>query len=448
MSDDQDKKKLKFNLAPPPHPPPSIEEITRGMQDARASQARPPPEPPRAQSVSQAVYAPDAAAAVLQQENHQLLQALEQARQTIVAKDAELASFNTSFKEVQVQLAQVADIIKAKDSEIVDLRSRVEVYSAEMKNKDSEAGRWKAKYDLVEETISRSKQDVLVSQRKAEGFQKESAKLNEALEAVTAEKAQFQAKLVEASKESKAKLEEASKESKAKLDEMSKQAQAKLDEASKRSQADLDALRAENAQIKDQLSMHEAKLKDKEMKMFSLQEEMATLKDKLVAEIESKAAIESKLSSTSMRLILGRDAIIKTFNELLEKALHNVMFVVPTLKELQQLDLKKIKPSVKASAAVKLDVASKEDIKIVEQIQKQYRIEIRAFNLDDRYGINVDRGSVFIGVNSKTEPFGMITENTEAIDLFMRQFIVECWTRGRPLNITTSSSTSTHLGSV
>jgi chromosome segregation ATPase len=413
MSDDQDKRKPKFNLPPPPPPPPSIEEITRERQAARSSQAG-----------LQDAYAPDAMAAALQQENHQLLQALEQARQMIVAKDSELTSFNTSFKEVQVQLAQVGDVLKAKDSEIEGLRSRVETHAAVMKNKDGEASRWKAKYDLVEETISRSKQDALAFQRKVEGFQKESAKSNEALKAVTAEKAELQAK-----------LDEASKQSQAKLDEASKQSQAKLDEALKRSQADVEALRAENARIKDQLLMHEAQVKDKEMKAFTLQDEMATLKDKLVAEIESKKAVESKLSTTSLRVIIGSDAIIKLFNELLEKALHNVMFVVPTLKELQQLDLKKIKPSVKATACVKFEVASKEELKIVEDIQKQYRIDIRAFNLDDRYGINVDRGFVFIGVNSKTEPFGLLTENTEAIDLFMRQFIIECWTRGRPINI-------------
>ncbi len=350
---------------------------------------------------------------MLQQENHQLLQALEQARQTIAAKDGEIANFNASFKEIQVQLTEIGEIIKSKDSEIEGLHSRIEMLTAESMNKDGEAFRWKAKYDLLEETVSRSKQEVMISQRKVEGFQKESEKANEALKVLTAEKAELQVK----------------------LDELAKESQAKLDELKKQSQSEADALRAETLRVQDQLSGQEAAVKEQEKKMRALQDEMATLKDKLVAEIESKKAIESKVSSTSMRLVIGSDAIIKLFNELLENALHSVMFVVPTLKELQQLDLTKLRSSVKATAAVKLDVASKADISIVEEIQKKHRIEIRAFNLDDRYGISVDRGIVFIGVNSKTEPFGMITQNEEAIDLFVRQFIIEAWTRGRPINI-------------
>ncbi|MEX2683678.1 MAG: hypothetical protein Q6373_019035 [Candidatus Sigynarchaeota archaeon] len=430
MSNDQEKNKPKFALTPPPPPPPSIEEITRGMK------GRPPPEPPAVQVVPQAAapqvaplqaaYTPDAAAAMLQQENYQLLQALEQARQTIAAKDSEIANFNSSFREIQVHLAEVGEIIKNKDTELEMLRARVEALTTESKNKDLESARWKAKYDLVEETIARAKQDVMVQQRKAEGFQKEIEKLNEALKVTNAEKAELQKK----------------------LEELSKESQAKLDEVKKQSQLEIEAERANTARIKEELSKKDEEIKEHEKKMLAVKDEMATLKDKLVAEIESKKSLESKLNSTSMRLVLGRDAIINKFNELLEKALHNVMFVVPTLKELQLLDFKRVKPSVKVTGAVKLDVASKEDVQIAEELQKKYRVEIRAFNLDDRYGINVDRGIVFIGVNSKTEPFGMITENPEAIDLFMRQFIVETWTRGRPLNITTSASTSTRLGPV
>nr|MDO8083659.1 hypothetical protein [Candidatus Sigynarchaeum springense]MDO8118884.1 hypothetical protein [Candidatus Sigynarchaeota archaeon] len=428
MSNDQEKNKPKFALTPPPPPPPSIEEITRGMK------GRPPPEPPAVQVVPQATmpqaallqgaYTSDAAAAMLQQENYQLLQALEQARQAIAARDAEIATFNSSYKEIQVQLVEVAEIIKAKDTELGVLRARVETLTTESKNMGDEAARWKAKYDLVEETVSRYKQDVMVSQRKAEGYQKETEKVNEALKAANAEKAELQNKLEEAKKELQQKLEDASKESQAKIEEVKKQAK-----------AEIDAQQAETAKIKDLLSKYEAGVKEQEKKSLAIQDEMATLKDKLVNEVETRKAIESKLSLTAMRLILGNDAIISLFNELIAKAIHSIMFVVPTIKELQQLDLAKLKPSVKATAAVKFDVASRDDVRIVEEIQKKNRIEIRAFSLDDRWGINVDRGTVFIGVNSKTEPFGLITDNPEAIDLFMRQFIVEAWTRGRPINV-------------
>ncbi|MBN2150284.1 MAG: hypothetical protein JW839_02445 [Candidatus Lokiarchaeota archaeon] len=413
MSDDQDKNRPKFTLTPPPPPPPSIEEITRRMQGESSGQWRPPPEPPAIQAATQGAYAPDTAAASPQQQDQQLSQALEQARQVIAAKDAEIANFNASFKEIQVQLGEVGDIIKSKDSEIEGLRSRLDALTAELKGKDGEAFRLKAKNDLLEETVSKSKRDLLVYQRKAEGYQKECEKANELVKAETAEKAELQAK----------------------IEALAKESQAKIDEQEKKAQAEEEALQAEIERLKGQISEHEAAVKEKEMEMLTIKDEMATLKDKLVVEIESKQALESKISSTSMRLVLGGDAIIEVFNDLLEKALHSVMFVVPTLKELQRLDLKRIKPSVKATASVKFDVASKEDLSIVEEIQKRCRIDIRAFNLDDRYGINVDRGIVFIGVNSKTEPFGMITENTEAIDLFVRQFIIEAWTRGRPINI-------------
>ncbi|NMC05094.1 MAG: hypothetical protein GYA24_07785 [Candidatus Lokiarchaeota archaeon] len=425
MSTDPDEKaKFKFTLTPPPPPPPSIEQITRGMQPAGASTATstplppppalpgarqgmapltPPPEPPVLQPIQQAYYTPDQMAEALQ-----LKQALVQARQLIEMKDCELANFNTAFKEIQVQLAQVGDVIKAKDAEIEGLRSSAELIAAEMRNKDNAAFRAKAKIEVLEESVSRSKQEAIAYMKKAEDLQKENLKLGEDLRALAAEKSDLQAK----------------------MDEARKTAQAQVEAI----QAEIETIRAEKLQINERLMKRIAEVEEQEKIMLGLRDEIATLKRRLGEEIETKRSLETKPAESTTRIITGRDAIIQLFNKLLDNALHNVMIVVPSIKDLQELDLMKLKPSVKVLVSVKVDMKSQEELNYVMELGKLNKLDIRSFDNEDRFGINVDRGIVFIGVNSKTQPFGLLTEDPQAIDLFVKQFLIETWTLGRPVN--------------
>lgn len=338
----------------------------------------------------------------------QLKQALVQARQLIEMKDCELANFNTAFKEIQVQLAQVGDVIKAKDAEIEGLRSSAELIAAEMRNKDNAAFRAKAKIEVLEESVSRSKQEAIAYMKKAEDLQKENLKLGEDLRALAAEKSDLQAK----------------------MDEARKTAQAQVEAI----QAEIETIRAEKLQINERLMKRIAEVEEQEKIMLGLRDEIATLKRRLGEEIETKRSLETKPAESTTRIITGRDAIIQLFNKLLDNALHNVMIVVPSIKDLQELDLMKLKPSVKVLVSVKVDMKSQEELNYVMELGKLNKLDIRSFDNEDRFGINVDRGIVFIGVNSKTQPFGLLTEDPQAIDLFVKQFLIETWTLGRPVN--------------
>ncbi|MBN2150572.1 MAG: hypothetical protein JW839_03900, partial [Candidatus Lokiarchaeota archaeon] len=332
----------------------------------------------------------------------QLKQALVQARQSIEVKDGEIAAFNASLKEIQVNLAEVGGMLKAKDSEIEALRASVELLTAEAKNKDNAAFRSKAKVEVLEESVSRSKHEAMAFQKKAEELQKENARIAEELKAVTTDKEGLQSR---------------------------------LDEVTKGLQAEAEVLRAEKLQINDRLVKRIAEVEEQDKKMLAFQDEIATLKKRLGEEIESKKALESKPDACVTRMITGRDEIIKLLNELLDKAIHNVMIVVPSIKDLQELDLMKLKPSVKVMVSVKVDMKSQPELDFVTELDKVNKLDIRSFENEDRFGINVDRGVVFIGVNSKTMPFGLITEDPQAIDLFVKQFLIETWTLGRPVSI-------------
>ncbi len=412
-----EKKKFKFNLPAPPSPPPSFEEIAKGMQAKASSQMAPPPEPPGARHeiaplspppepptmrlLPQAAYTPVASVGTLQQENHQLKHDLEQTQQALATKENELKAFNASFKEIQVQLSQVGDVLKAKDSEIEGLRSSVERFTTEAKNKDNAVFRSKAKIDVLEESLARSKHEAMAFQKKADDLQKEGARLAEGLQAMTKERADLQAK---------------------------------LDDISKTSQAEAENLRAEKLQINDLLLKRIAEVEEQEKQMLALQDEITTLKRTLGVEIESKRELLMKPEASAARIVNGRDSIIKLFNELLDNAMHNVMIVVPSVKELQELDLMKLRPSVKVLLSVKIDMKSQIELDYVQDLQKLTKIELRSFDNEDRFGINVDRGVVFIGVNSK-QPFGLVTEDPVAIDLFVKQFMIETWTLGRQINV-------------
>jgi sugar-specific transcriptional regulator TrmB len=166
---------------------------------------------------------------------------------------------------------------------------------------------------------------------------------------------------------------------------------------------------------------------------MELSEEIINLKEAMNAKEDERIASEVQPAKETNKIITGRDNIITRFNELLDAALHNVMLVVPTIADLKEIDLTKLKPSVKVLVSVKVDMTSQDDLDMVQGLSELNNIELRSFNNEDRFAINVDRGDVIIGVNSKNGPFGIHTQDSQAIDLFVKQFMLECWTLGRSL---------------
>nr|MDO8114391.1 hypothetical protein [Candidatus Sigynarchaeota archaeon] len=350
----------------------------------------------------------------MEQDNFQLKQAVEQLRNALVAKDQELTSVSTSFNEIKDQLAQIGDVIKARDTEIEGLRSTIESTMVESKNKDNVLFRTKAKLDVLTESATRSKQESLAFQKKCEELQKEKTQLESSVQASKHEIEELQSKQTTALKSSQGETE-------------------KLDATLKNAQGELESLRIEKSKLDERITKQTTEIEKLEKANASLTETIANSENEKARKLEE----QSKLASASTRIVTGRDNIIKIFNELLKTAMHSVMLVLPTMKDLKEFDLLKLKPSVKIMITTRIDMKNQHDLDTYQALTslETHNIDFRSFDNEDRFGINVDRGVVFIGVNSKSEPFGLLSYDTQAIDLFVKQFLIETWTLGRSLSV-------------
>lgn len=420
-------KKFNIKLPEPPPLPPSVDEITKSKisklnssppefsskktPSTRASKLTPPPEPPGTHpTTSDFTPLPEPPSLKLVVEDgyeptstgdiSQLQQELQQTRDELAAKSADLVSIEAAFNEIKDQLAQVGDLIKSKDGDIESLQSTNDLLLAETKNKDNSLVRSKAKVDLLEESAAKAKLEASEYKQKFEEIEQEKATLEENFATIQQERDDLQAK---------------------------------LDDATKNSDDEVEMLRAEKFQINDRLSKRMEEVENLEKKVAELGEENTQLKLDMENKNLEKIATKTHSTSETNRIITGRDNIIALFNELLDGALHNVMLVMPSMADLKEIDLTKLKPSVKALISVKVDMTSQDDLDMVQELSNLNSVELRSFNNEDRFAINVDRGDVFIGVNSKAGPFGLHTQDSQAIDLFVKQFIIETWTLGRPL---------------
>ena len=334
---------------------------------------------------------------------YQLQQELQQARNDLAAKTAELASIEASFNDIKEQLAQVGDLIKTKDGEIEGLRTSNEQLLSETKNKDNSLVRSRAKIDLLEEASTKAKQEAAQYQQKCEEIENDKTTIEQ-------EKATLEEKMAAVQQE---------------RDEL----QEKLDGTVKDMEGEIDTLRAEKLQISNKLTEQLDDVKSLENKVAELYEENAQLKN----DLDIMMAKPTKTTVEKNQIITGRDNLIALFNQLLESAKHSVILVMPAIADLKDIDLTKLKPSVKALVSVKVDMTSQDDLDMVQELSKLSGVDLRSFNNDGRFGLNVDRGDVVIGVNSVEGLFGIYTQDRLAIDLFVKQFITDCWTGGRSL---------------
>ncbi|MHA1368412.1 MAG: hypothetical protein ACTSWN_11950 [Promethearchaeota archaeon] len=441
MNEDNDKDKEKsseklFKLPPPPPPPPSLDpsNIARAPDETPSippAGTGPGEQPPSIQEhyidntqpvkTSPVEYNTDLQPITTPTAGNRDLEALEKEKialqvrvsrleQELAQRNDELREYNQAFLEIKERLSEVNNIISMKDTEIKQLTARAEEMQASLKNKENNLFRAKAKISVLEEAATKAKKEAIVFKKKFEEISKEKeeleTKLTEELQELKSEKEDLEKRLATLEEESTKTIESLRKEK----FEINERLKARIDE--------IDHLKA--------------KLSDSEKLIKALEQETAQLRYTiLLKEKEEKEKKKIKVHGT--QLFFGKDRIIELFNKLLDDALHNVMIVVPTMDDLMRLDLLKLKPSVKVSAMAKIDMANQKHLDYYESLSDLANIEIRSFDWEDRFGINVDRGKAFIGVNSKGEIFGVLTDDEDAIDFFVKRIIVECWTLARRL---------------
>nr|MDO8119074.1 hypothetical protein [Candidatus Sigynarchaeota archaeon] len=381
-------------------PPPEMPSQAGNQGTPIISALTPPPPPPIINNMP--VHQGDFDAS-LQQEYTALQQAFQ-------AKDAELTAFHASFQEIREQLAQVHELIESKDreiaardSELEQVRSTMELIQGELKNKDNALFRSKAKIDVLEESVIKFKQESTISLKKLQELQDEKKKVDDELQALLS-----------------------------KSDDLAKN----LETVSKGSESEIDQLRCEKFEINERLKtrMDEVEilttaLREKDNHVYDLQREIEALKGKIN---EHEKTPEKVKHFEEHKIIMGLDAIFETINGIVKQATHNVIITLPNIKDLEKIDLSGLKSFCKVNVATKINMRDQTDLDLYQKYTGR-NVEFRSYDLCDRFGLSVDRCIVLIGVNSKREPFAIVTEDEDAIDLLVKEFIVQTWTLGRKL---------------
>lgn len=319
----------------------------------------------------------------------------------LAEKTKALNDLEAAMLEIKEQLVGVAELIKSKDLEIStkdgelgQLRKEYEEIKAEMKNKDGALFRAKAKVEVLEEGLSSAKRTAIVSKKKLEEIQKEDEKIREELQRVKRERDELERKFNDLKVESESSLKEI--------------------KANKKLVDDL------NAAKKEEIENLEKKIRERDDSIAVLKERLSKYEGDL-----------EQLKEAGKAYYEGRDAIIEMYNEQIKGALSSLMIVLPTITDLKAIDLSSLKPQVNVKICTNIDLSISEHVDLYNELKDIDNLEWRIFDREDRYGLSVDRGVIFMGTNSKIQPFGLLTEDEDAINLFMNNIIHECWTLGR-----------------
>ncbi|MHA1891017.1 MAG: hypothetical protein ACTSYS_08510 [Promethearchaeota archaeon] len=359
----------------------------------------PPPEPPSLQP-GPATYHQEAYSGAGGQDE------IARLRGKLARKESEMMELYENFKELKEHLKDVEEIINSKDIEAQELRSTMELVQGELKNKEKSLFRAKAKIEVLEESIAKLRKEILVLKKERNNIINERDELEKELRDFQKENLELKNKLEHVGADSK---------------------------------ITIDTLRKEKFEINERLKKRMEEVDELKMRIMDQEESIAFLNDKVS---ELKNLLKEKENEPihfefdhSSQLIEGRENILRTISDLIKEAFHSILIVVPTIMDLKELDLESIKSTVQVRIATNIDRTKQEHLDYFSELSKKGNFQFRLFDKEDRYGLNLERGRVLMGFNSKEKPVAMVTADPDGIDLLLNKIIIESWTLGRRLSL-------------
>jgi len=187
-------------------------------------------------------------------------------------------------------------------------------------------------------------------------------------------------------------------------------------------------------------------LVEKEKKIEELQKEIEILNDELSKsdeeieqlELENEKLKEKNSSSSDSKIIdfsnisISTSEIIEKMREILQKALHSVTIVVPSITDLQDLYLYELRSSVNMKISCGINPGIEENANLLEEYESLDNISLRNFQGSDRYIIIRDGEELMLGVIGKNENNHLVfhTSDPSHIKLF-NSLVMEGWLRSR-----------------
>ncbi len=125
--------------------------------------------------------------------------------------------------------------------------------------------------------------------------------------------------------------------------------------------------------------------------------------------------------------------IVEKMREILQKALHNVTIVVPSITDLQELRLYEVRSSVNIKIACLINPGEEEHASLLQEFESLDNVAIRSFEGEDRYVLVRDGEELLFGAVGKSDnALAFHTRDASHIRLF-NSLVMEGWLRSRKL---------------
>ena len=187
-------------------------------------------------------------------------------------------------------------------------------------------------------------------------------------------------------------------------------------------------------------------LKEKDEKINKLQKEIEILNDELskadvdleTLELENEKLRQAQSSLSGSKIIdftkteITKSEILIKMREILEKGLHTVMIVVPTIVDLQELYLYEVKSSVNIRISCLINPGIDEHSELLDEFTSLDNISLRSYEREDRYVLVRDGEEMLIAVkgNSEKNHLTIHTKDSKHIRLF-NSLTMEGWLQSR-----------------
>jgi len=126
----------------------------------------------------------------------------------------------------------------------------------------------------------------------------------------------------------------------------------------------------------------------------------------------------------------SREQIIAKIIEILNRAIHNVTIVTPSIEDLEDLKLFEVKSSVSVKVACNIDPANSKHSDLLTEFESLDNISIRQYDAKDRWGISRDNEEVFLAAVGESSNLVFYSRDALHLKLF-NPIIMESWLRSR-----------------
>jgi len=189
-------------------------------------------------------------------------------------------------------------------------------------------------------------------------------------------------------------------------------------------------------------------LKEKEEEIEQLHKEVEILNEELTKadeelerlELENEKLREARNESTDIEIIdfthfkIGKAEIFEKMREILEKAISNVVIVVPNIEDLQELYLYELRSSVSMKIGCSINPGNEEHAELLDEFESLENISLRNYEREDRYVLARDGEELMLAVKGNSEDNHLVffTKDPKHIKL-LNSITMEGWIQSRKI---------------